>query len=460
MISLVPKWAHHYNEFWGTIRKRNLWLIKLRYYAVLMLVFLIFTAEFIMDIEFSEIQLDVLILTTAAILIYNLLLHYVRKFVQFDYKKFNPLHISLFQMTFDLTALFVMVYFTGTIESPLYMLFIFHVIIGSLILPGKIIYTSTGIIIIILTFFTYGEYSGFIYHHTVHNFLDFPLYNKSKYVLSFVTIYSFVLIMSVVLANGIARQLYKMEQDLYESFDKLKKSEAEKQKYIMSVVHEIKSPISALHSYIELIINKYLGPIDIKVEEKLKRALVRSNEAVNLINNILQISKLRIVDDIEKENVDLIDLINQILEQQKINIEGKNINIIKKYNDDIKFLIQGNKLLLEIAISNLLGNAIKYNFNKGTIILNITTNDKNLIFEIIDNGIGIPQDEINNIFKDFYRASNIKENNFEGTGLGLSFVKQIIEKHNGKIFIESPSKIGKIDKPGCNVKVEFMLNNI
>lgn len=459
MISLVPEWAHHYNEFWETIRRRNLWFIKLRYYAVLMLIFLIFTAELILDIEFSSLQFKVILFITFSILLYNIILHYIRRYVQFENKKFNPLHISLFQMAFDLTALTFLVYFTGTIESPLYMFFIFHMIVGSLILPGKIIYSAAVIVILIFGFLSYGEFYNIIPHYHIQNYIEPPLYNQTNFVLAFISIFSFVMIMSVVLTNRIARQLYKMEQNLYESLDKIQKSEYEKQKYIMSVVHEIKTPISALHSYIELIINKYLGPIDVKVEEKLKRALIRSNEAVNLINNVLQISKLRIVDDIEKENVDLMLLINQILEQQKINIESKKISIIKKYIDDNKYLIQGNKLLMEIAFSNLIGNAIKYNFNDGMIILNISINENMLLIEINDNGIGIPENEVKNIFNDFYRASNIKEKGFEGTGLGLSFVKQIIEKHKGEIFIESPSKIGKPDKPGCYVKIIFPLTN-
>lgn len=453
MISLVPKWAHHYNEFWETIRKRNLWLIKLRYYAVLMLVFLIFTAEFLINIEFSKIQLDVLILTTTSILIYNLILHYVRKFVQFDNKKFNPLHISLFQMTFDLTALNVLIYFTGTVESPLYMFLIFHMIIGSLILPGKIVYSSAAIIILILTFLSYGEYNGLIYHHTVQNFLEFPLYNKSKYVFSFITIFSFVLLMSVVLANGIARQLYKMEQDLYESLDKIKKSEAEKQKYIMGVVHEIKTPIAAFHSYVELIINKFLGPVSSEIESKLKKALVRSTEAISLINNVLQISKLKLADDIEKTDVNLKDLLYQIIRQQKVNLESKKLTLTHNLDEIQNIVIEGNQMLLEIAFSNLINNSIKYNRENGRLILNCFVKENKIQIKIIDNGIGIPKHELDLIFKEFYRASNIKDK--EGSGLGLTFVKQIIEKHNGTITVKSPSEIGYDKNPGCTFTISL-----
>jgi len=142
MISLVPTWARHYEEFWNTIRRRNLWFIKLRYSAVLMLIFLILTSEFILDVTLSNVQEYVLILITISILLYNIILHYTRRFVKDDPGKFNPLHLSLVQMVLDLYALTLLVYYTGTIESPLYMLFIFHMIIGSLVLPGKIIFSA------------------------------------------------------------------------------------------------------------------------------------------------------------------------------------------------------------------------------------------------------------------------------------------------------------------------------
>jgi signal transduction histidine kinase len=448
MISLVPDWAWHYDSFWQSVRRRNLWFIKLRYGAVIMLFFLLFTSEFFLNVTFSAVQKEIFIFITFCILSYNLILQYSRRFAKNDHVKFNPLHLSLIQMVLDLYALTLLVYYTGTIESPLYMLFIFHMIIGSLVLPGKIMYSTAVTTIIIFTALTFGEYYNLISHHAIKGLLSAPVYNDIKYVTAFVSIFTFVMAMSVILANRIAKQLYKMEQDLFESYDKLKTSEEEKQKYIMAVVHEIKSPIAALHSYLDLILEKYLGPLNDKVEDKLKRARVRSDEAIKLIENVLKISKIRLMDEINKEEVDIKELICSTISKQVSIINSKKIHVSVNDNRNIKKKWFGDNLLLDLAFSNLIGNAIKYVNTEGIVHINISGDENKLVVAVCDNGIGIPDKDRKNIFNDFFRASNIRKD-FEGTGLGLSFVKHIVEGHGGQIDVESPSELGDDQNPGC-----------
>ena len=104
--------------------------------------------------------------------------------------------------------------------------------------------------------------------------------------------------------------------------------------------------------------------------------------------------------------------------------------------------------MLDLAFSNLIGNAVKYVSNEGIVHINISENENKLAVAVCDNGVGIPDKDRENIFKDFYRASNIRKD-FEGTGLGLSFVKQIVERHKGQIDVESPSELGDDQNPGC-----------
>ncbi len=448
MISLVPNWAWHYDSFWQSVRRRNLWFIKLRYGAVIMLLFLLFTSEFFLNVTFSDVQKEILILITLAILFYNFILQYIRRFVKNDHVKFNPLHLSLIQMVLDLYALTMLVYYTGTIESPLYMLFIFHMIIGSLVLPGKIIYSTAVTTIVIFVALTFGEHYNLISHHAMEGLLSTPVYNDIKYVTAFVSIFTFVMVMSVILANRIAKQLYKMEQDLFESYDKLKASEEEKQRYIMAVVHEIKTPIAALHSYLDLILEKYLGPLNDKVEDKLKRARIRSDEAIKLIENVLKISKIRLLDEINKEEIDIKELICSIISKQVSIINVKKVNVSVNDKRDIKKKLSGDELLLDLAFSNLIGNAVKYVNKDGLVQINILGDENRMVVTVCDNGIGIPDKDQQNIFKDFYRASNIRKE-FDGTGLGLSFVKHIVEGHEGQIVVESPSELGDDQNPGC-----------
>jgi len=455
MIRLIPYWASKYEAFWDAIKKRNMWFIKLRYGAVLMLTTLILASEFFLGFKFSETQTLAISVVTVSILIYNVLLHVGKKYIKSIAEQFNPLHLSVIQMLLDFVALFLLVHFTGGIETPLYMLFVFHMIIGSLVLPGSIIYTVGTIVVVGFGGIVFSEYSHIIPHHSIQGFLNTPLYDDFNYVISIFTIFGFTMLISVYLANGIARQLYKMEKDLVESIDKLNTIEIEKQKYIVGIVHEIKTPLAAVHSYLNLILQKFLGPLNEKVEERLIRASARSEEAINLINDVIKISRFKLFDQFIKEEIEIEEVINELSNKHSANAENKKIKLI--FNDNRKDFtkIIGDKFLLTLAISNLIGNAIKYVDEEGLVEVKVEDEEKYLVITVCDNGIGIPVNEHEKIFKEFFRSSNIKKDEYEGTGIGLSIVKEIIEKHNGNITVQSPSRLASKNRPGSCFKIQL-----
>src|SRR4030065_1190129 len=105
MIRLVPYWATQYEAFWDAIRKRNMWFIKLRYGAVLMLTTLILASEFFLGFKFTQTQTLATSVVTISILIYNILLHIGKKYIKSIAEQFNHLHLSVIQMLLDLIAL-------------------------------------------------------------------------------------------------------------------------------------------------------------------------------------------------------------------------------------------------------------------------------------------------------------------------------------------------------------------
>jgi signal transduction histidine kinase len=453
MISLVPSWAHNYDAFWDAIKKRNLWFIKLRYGAVVLLSLFLISSDFMLGVKFTSQQVFALTAINISILLYNISFHIYRRKLKTIPGQFNPLHFSLLQMILDICALYLLVYFTGTIESPLYMLFIFHMIIGSLILPGSVIYSLAVLIIVSFSALVFFENSNIIIHHTLTGLFAYPIYSDLNYCIAFCVIFAFSIIFSVLLANKIAHQLYRMEQGLVESLKKINEAEKDKQKYIISVIHEIKSPLAAVHSYLEIVLDKVIGPLNEKVEEKLRRAKSRSMEAFGLIDNILKISKLRLLDDIKKENININEVIGSLIEKLNDSIKNKNINIELFDTRENKKTLKADKFLIGMIFSNIVGNAIKYIGDEGKIVITLKDDNKNIEITVKDNGIGIPDTEKEEIFNDFYRASNIKSLGYEGAGLGLSAVKQIVNRHNGQITVESPSDIGTKEKPGTSFKI-------
>ncbi len=452
---MVPEWAREQPEFWEAIRRRNLWFIKLRYAIVVMLIIFLFLTTFIFKINYSETQLIAGAIIIASIFFYNSVLHRLRRFVRFDANRFNPLYLSLFQMILDLIALLLLVYFTGGIESPLYMQFVFLVIIGSLILPGALVYTMAAVFVFSFAILTAFEHYQVIAHHSIDGLLSSPLYNNLNYVGAFLFTFAFMTFISVYLANGMARQLYKREKDLVDSMKKINAAEKDKQKYIMGIVHELKTPIVAVASYIDIILQKFLGPIDETVEEKLIRAKNRTDESVQMINDVLNVSKLTLYNQFDEEEIDINELVSSVIKRRRPYADAHLIkmNLLDVRNKKDNF--RGDKFLLDIAISNLLGNSIKYGVDSGTVEITINNNNNNLIIEVCDDGVGIPENELPKIFKDFYRAVNVKKIVAEGSGLGLSVVKRIIERHDGTIKAKSPSRMAKKDHPGTCFTIEL-----
>jgi len=413
--------------------------------------------KYLFKLEYTRNQFYILTILTFCILIYNLILFSISKsgIVKDKPVGVNPIVISLIQIQLDLLALGLIVYFTGGIESPFYIFYIFHMIIGSMILPGYIVYTIAGVIVVSFYILSFSEYSGLITHYGIGGLYNTPIYNNLEFVIIFATAFGVMMVVSVFLANSISRALYRREQDLRITLVKLNNAEKIKQKYIMGVVHEIKSPIAVVQSYLDLVLEKYAGPVSENVEDKLKKARHRSDEAIQIINDVLYISRLKLVGEIEKAEVDIPGILNNIISKREIQVKNKNISLTLIDKRKKKKNIFGDKNLLDLAFSNLIGNSVKYTKEGGRIEIVLSDSEEYIEIEISDNGIGIPETDKKKIFSEFFRASNVKHNIHEGTGTGLSVVKQIIEQHGGGISFESPSRLADDKGQGTTFNVRL-----
>ncbi len=205
MINLVPKWTHDYEEFWITIRRRNLWFINIRYYVVVALIGFLVGRQFLLDFKLTATQIYAISFVTLSILIYNIILQMVRPHVGSNPLKFNSMHISLIQILLDIAALDLLVYFTGIIESPLYVFYIFHMIVGSLILPGYLVYTLCGLVIVIFAVMVFLQNLGILETHLIQGLFTSIPDRSYNFDILFLSVFAAMLTLSVMLANRIAR---------------------------------------------------------------------------------------------------------------------------------------------------------------------------------------------------------------------------------------------------------------
>lgn len=457
MLGLIPSYTYDFEQLWSLLINRNRWIIKLRYFVAIALAsFTIISSQFL-KLELSRQQFNALIIISVLILLYNFLVNFLinTTFVKNDPERFNPMHISLLQILADQVSLAAVVYYTGGIESPFYIFFIFHMIIGSLILSSFVVYSIAGITVICFYIASLLEYFTVIPHHKFGVILSLPIYNELDYVLLFSTSFGITMLVSVFFANSIAHSHYMSGQKLKAAYEKLREAEAVKQKYTIGIVHEIKSPLSSVQSFHDIILEGYTGPINPQAKEKLIRARARTDEAIQIINDVLSISKLKLQAGIKYEDVDLIELIHKIIAKKKIQADYMRVGINFYDLTTKKDIVKGDYSLLELAFSNLIGNGIKYTNPGGNveIVIEDGKSANEIQVEICDNGIGIPEKDKEKIFKEFFRASNVKHKSYEGTGLGLSVVKQIAEQHGGKITFESPSRMADKLGPGACFKI-------
>ncbi|MCX7908479.1 MAG: HAMP domain-containing histidine kinase [Ignavibacteria bacterium] len=456
LFTLVPERVK-FESFWQEIRKRNKWLIKLRYLASLLLLsFLLLSIIAKNYYPLLGIPTHYILLIAIAIFLYNVIFHFLWiKFPDISKKyRVHSLHFSLLQIITDFVFLILLIYFTGGVESPFNTFFVFHLIIGSLILPGTIISLIMIITIGVLVSLAILEFNQVIPHYHIAGIIKYPLYNDPIYLFVFFSTFSIVVFVSIYLANSIAKVLYQREKELYFAYKGLEEAEKTKSRYVMTVVHDLKTPISAALTWVDLIANNSVGEVPEYLRNPIERIQARLKNALNLIGDILKITQVKLSSEIEKDEVDLVQLFNELYTKHRILIISKNLDYrLLPYQE--KILINSNLKLLDLAFSNIISNAIKYNEPGGIIEIRITDSGKYLDISFADNGIGIPENELPKIFNEFYRSSSAKEKNIEGTGLGMALVKEIITKLGGEISINSPSYLASEGRKGTAVLVRL-----
>lgn len=212
-----------------------------------------------------------------------------------------------------------------------------------------------------------------------------------------------------------------------------------RQEFLSNVSHELKTPLTAIKGYSELLNNGMLED-----KEKVKKAILtiekQANHMASLINDILMISRLEskdIYEDIQSIKVD--DLVDEVLEQLSYQIEHKGIKVYKECGVE---LFDCNYQHLHQLFNNILSNAIKYNKEQGIIDIVIKKELNQLIIQVKDEGIGIPVASKQRVFERFYRVNKARDKETGGSGLGLAIVKHIVQFYKGTIDLKSELDVG------------------
>ncbi|HDR7695710.1 HAMP domain-containing sensor histidine kinase [Bacillus sp. CH_48] len=227
-----------------------------------------------------------------------------------------------------------------------------------------------------------------------------------------------------------------------EKLDKIEKEkkrlEETKQKMLVDLSHDLRTPITTVQGYIEAL---QLGIITEKSERERTLNVIYNKIRIIavLTEDIFELSKLEHSDyPFEVHPTDVSEFIRELLVEYYDLFQAK--RLILQYQIPSKEVIAPiNNRLLYRAISNIISNALQYNTAGTTVFVSLIEDESKVYINIIDNGIGIPEDMKQSIFDAFVRVDDSRENN-GGSGLGLTIAKHIVEKHGGKISLESAKK--------------------
>lgn len=208
---------------------------------------------------------------------------------------------------------------------------------------------------------------------------------------------------------------------------------------LMAIVsHELKSPTSVIHTTAETLHRGYFGNLDPEQQKIIESILRNCSYLEDIIRNYLDLSKME-MDNLEsfQESINLVDnVIKPVIDVPEHRNNMKKMEIRTRF--DVSPVIKGDPNLLKIVVTNLVNNAIKYGTAETAVEMILVKADKGYTFSVYNEGVGISKEDIENrLFKKFSRLKQKGTEGVKGSGLGLYMCKKIIDKHGGRIWVES-----------------------
>jgi signal transduction histidine kinase len=237
-----------------------------------------------------------------------------------------------------------------------------------------------------------------------------------------------------------ARRLQSVEQEAARLA--AAKAEAEKlnqfkTEFTNMVTHELRAPVGGAQSLLRTLLAGLAGELNPQQIDILKRIEGRLDELLDLINDLLDLAASKTVAPQEAlEPTAVQPILQEVVDRFEPDAQVKNVQLVVRLPDDV-VKIQATEDGLGKIFGNLVGNAIKYTSMGGRVTLEALSDGSQLEISVTDTGIGIPANELDKIWEDFFRAKNAKRSGILGTGLGLSIVKELVHQYGGRIDVHS-----------------------
>jgi signal transduction histidine kinase len=416
--------------------KRAYWLVRLRWVAIALLAGATFVATrfFGVSLPTTSLYIIVGVLVLYNFFLFDLLNRFIREGRIAKPKTIG--RIITFQISADLFILVTILHYSGGIENPFFFFFVFHMIIASILLSKLQSYLQATLAVFLFGLLVLFEYLGVIAHYVPEGFMGHSLYSDKFFVFVTFSVFSTTLYLVVYMTTSISEQLRKQQQGYEEVNLKLSEKDQLKNEYVLRLTHDIKGHLAAIQSCLNIVVDRMVGQLNEKQTDLIERAHRRASKCMAFITALLKLTRMRLAGNLEMHHFPLRNAVFNAFASMENRAKGKSISLDYNIEPSIDE-VYGEPVLIEEAITNFLVNAIRYTPEKGAVRLNVKNRSDDILLEVTDTGIGIPEGELNKIFDEFYRAANARSLERDGTGLGLSIVKQVVEIHGGRVWAQN-----------------------
>lgn len=403
-------------------QKVTLWFVYLRWGAIALMISVIATSIYPGHLRISIIPNAIII---AIGILYNLIYPYfVRRWRPFA----ENIIFTYLRLTADLLIITFAVHFTGGVESPFKLLYLLEM--APLAFSGfeKLAYFGACQASIMYLFVTIPEALGRIHHYRL---IAPPgtLYLDVNYGIA----KALALLLSCWLLIYIASFLVDRLEEKEKQIEELSTAQID---FMNMVIHEVKSPLTSIIGYSELMHDQKLGAVAEPQKEPLAIIIRQSHRIQDLVSDLLDLARLESGRaNIRKRPIDLAAVASRAIEELRPQLDARELVLVQEY-DTATPKVNADEDKIHQVITNLLTNAIKFSDPKGKIILSLRPEGREACFSVRDEGLGIDPRDLPHIFEKFYRASKESAER-KGTGLGLTVCRSIINAHGGSIWAVS-----------------------
>jgi signal transduction histidine kinase len=344
--------------------------------------------------------------------------------------------ILTFQISADLLILTTILHFSGGIENPFSFFFVFHMIIASTLRSRWQSYVQATLAVILFGGLLVLEAAGVIQHYNMTGFAAHGLYVDWTFVFGFLFAFAVTLYLVVYMTTSIAVQLRRQQTRLEQANAQLEEKDQVKNEYVLRVTHDIKGHLAAVQSCLDVVVNELAGPLNAKQRDMVERAHRRTTKCMEFVTALLKLTRMKLTGRLDFEQFSLRQSLLNALALVQNRAKSKSILLSHQIDPGVD-QVRGEAVLIEETITNILLNAVKYTPAGGRVGIDVTPQGGFVQVKITDTGIGIPLGDLTRIFEEFYRADNARATERDGTGLGLAFARQVIERHGGRIWAEN-----------------------